>query len=146
MKNVILLFIVALSVALTGCSVFDTEPVNPKIIGTANVMQKGSVFYVDVNSTNYGVVEVYVGEIDERSGKQKKMEPVEGMVVTVFECQNRNSPIGKKGIYFMLGDRDEAQIEDVFHGNYTIPALLAIFVLFVFIYMACYICIVEKKS
>jgi hypothetical protein len=57
MKKLVFALIAALSVALTSCSWFDSEPIEPKIIGTGNLQYeaKSGTWFVVVDSTQYTV-------------------------------------------------------------------------------------------
>ena len=80
MKKLVFALIAALSVALTGCSAFDSEPIEPKIIGTDNLQYeaKSGTWFVVVDSTQYTVATVTILDRNPRSyGKTQDVEPVE---------------------------------------------------------------------
>ena len=107
------LFLAMLSVALTACSTFDSKPIEPNIIGTGNLQYeaKSGTWFVVVDSTQYTVAQT------------KSFEPVEGMLVTIF-----NSP-RKSGVQAVIGQKSVEQIEDLYHRNYTVLIVLAVILL-----------------
>lgn len=116
MKKLVFALIAALSVALTGCSAFDSEPIEPKIIGTGNLQYeaKSGTWFVIVDSTQYTVANVTIPDHNPRSfSKTQNVEPVEGMLVTVFTSQRMN------GIQAVTGRQSAEQIEELYHTNST---------------------------
>ncbi len=114
MRKLIFMLITALSVALTSCSAFDSEPIEPKIIGSGNLQyepQSGTWFVV-VDSSQYTVTAVTVPNYIPRSyGKTQNVEPVEGMLVTIFTSPR------KTGVQAVTGRQSVEQIEELYHTN-----------------------------
>ena len=121
MKKLVFALIAALSVALTGCSAFDSEPIEPKIIGTGNLQYeaKSGTWFVVVDSTQYTVTTVTILDNNPHSyGKTQNVEPVEGMLVTVFTSPHMN------GIQAVTGRQSIEQIEELYHTNSTTGVIL----------------------
>ena len=108
MKKLVFGLIVALSVALTGCSAFDSTPIEPNIIGTGNVQYeaKSGTWFVVVDSTQYTVAQT------------QSFEPVEGMLVTIFTSPR------KIGVQAVIGQQSVEQIEELYHTNSTTAVIL----------------------
>ena len=116
MRKLIFMLIAALSVALTSCSVFDSEPIKPNIIGTGNLQYeaKSDTWFVFVDSTQYTVANVTILDQNPRSfNKTQNIEPVEGMLVTVFTSPRRI------GVQAVTGKQSVEQIEELYHTNNT---------------------------
>ena len=121
MKKLVFALIAALSVALTGCSAFDSEPIEPKIIGTGNLQYeaKSGTWFVVIDSTQYTVATVTILDRNPRSyGKTQNVEPVEGMLVTVFTSPR------KTGVQAVTGKQSVEQIEELYHTNSTPGVIL----------------------
>lgn len=126
MKKLVFALIAALSVALTGCSAFDSEPIEPKIIGTGNLQYetKSGTWFVVVDSTQYTVANVTILDHNPRSyGKTQNVDPVEGMLVTIFTSPR------KTGVQAVIGHQSVEQIENLYHRNYTVLIVLAVILL-----------------
>ncbi len=116
MKKLVFALIAALSVALTGCSAFESEPIEPNIIGTGNLQYKAKsgTWFVVVDSTQYTVATVTILDNNPHSyGKTQNVEPVEGMLVTVFTSPRMN------GIQAVTGRQSIEQIEELYHTDET---------------------------
>lgn len=126
MKRSVFLLMVALSVTLTGCSMFDSAPVKPDIIGTGNLQydtQHGLWFTV-IDSTQYTITSVTIPDYNPHSfSVVQSMEPVEGMLVTVFNFERQI------GIQAVAGRLSEQQIEDMYHENYGAEVIILSFIL-----------------
>lgn len=121
MKKLVFALIAALSVALTGCSAFESEPIEPNIIGTGNLQYeaKSGTWFVVVDSTQYTVATVTILDRNPRSyGKTQNVEPVEGMLVTVFTSPR------KTGVQAVTGKQSAEQIEELYHTNSTVGIIL----------------------
>ena len=130
MKKLVFMLLAALSVALTGCSAFDSEPIEPKIIGTGNLQYeaKSGTWFVVVDSTQYTVTKVTIPEHDPHSfGKIQNVDPVEGMLVTVFTSPR------KTGVQAVAGKQSVEQIEELYRTNETGV------IIFAFLFVACLI-------
>ena len=115
-KKLIFVLIAALSVALTGCSAFDSDPIEPKIIGTGNVQYEveNGIWFVVVDSTQYTIATVTIPDHNPRSfSKTQNVDPVEGMLVTVFTSPR------KTGVQAVTGKQSVEQIEELYHTNET---------------------------
>ena len=127
MKKLVFMLIAALSVALTGCSAFDSEPIEPRIIGTGNLQYeaKSGTWFVVVDSSQYTVTTVTVPNYIPRSyGKTQNVEPVEGMLVTIFTSPR------KTGVQAVTGKQSVEQIEELYHTNSTTSVILFALLLF----------------
>ena len=121
MKKLVFALIAALSVALTSCSAFESEPIEPKIIGTGNLQYeaKSGTWFVVVDSTQYTVATVTILDRNPRSyGKTQNVEPVEGMLVTVFTSPRMN------GIQAVTGRQSIEQIEELYHTDETVVVVV----------------------
>lgn len=121
MRKLVFMLIAALSVALTGCSAFDSEPIEPKIIGTGNLQYeaKSGTWFVVVDSTQYTVANVTIPDRNPRSlGNTQSIEPVEGMLVTIFTSPR------KTGVQAVTGKQSVEQIEELYHTNSTVGVIL----------------------
>ena len=121
MKKLVFALIAALSVALTGCSAFESEPIEPNIIGTGNLQYeaKSGTWFVVVDSTQYTVATVTILDNNPHSyGKTQDVEPVEGMLVTVFTSPRMN------GIQAVTGKQSVEQIEELYYTNSTTGVVL----------------------
>ena len=117
MKKLVFALIAALSVALTGCSAFESEPIEPNIIGTGNLQYeaKSGTWFVVIDSTQYTVATVTLLDNNPHSyGKTQNVEPVEGMLVTVFTSPRMN------GIQAVTGRQSIEQIEELYHTDETV--------------------------
>ena len=116
MKKLVFMLIATLSVTLTGCSTFDSDPIEPKIIGTGNLQYevKSGTWFVVVDSTQYTVASVTIPNHNTRAEKTQKIEPVEGMLVTIFTSPRMN------GIQAVTGRQSIEQIEELYHTNETV--------------------------
>ena len=115
MKKLSLMFI-ALSVMLTSCSWFDSESINPKIIGTGSIQYDTTreLWYVVIDSAQYTITRVTIPDNNPRTlGPTQGIEPVEGMLVTIFtsECM--------LGVQAVAGNQSVQQIEELYHTNDT---------------------------
>ena len=121
MRKLVFALIAALSVALTSCSWFDSEPIEPKIIGTGNLQYeaKSGTWFVLVDSTQYTVATVTILDNNPHSyGKTQNVEPVEGMLVPVFPSPR------KTGVQAVTGKQSVEQIEELYHTNSTTGVIL----------------------
>ena len=121
MKKLVFALIAALSVVLTSCSWFDSYPIKPKIIGTGNLKYeaKSGTWFVVVDSTQYTVANVTIPDHNPRSyGKTQNVEPVEGMLVTVFTSPRMN------GIQAVTGRQSIEQIEELYHTDETVVVVV----------------------
>ena len=126
MEKLVFALIAALSVALTGCSAFDSEPIEPNIIGTGNLQYeaKSGTWFVVVDSTQYTVTTVTILDNNPHTyGKTQNIEPVEGMLVTIFTSPRET------GVQAVTGKQSAEQIEDLYHTNSTIGVILLVLML-----------------
>ena len=126
MEKLVFALIAALSVALTSCSAFDSEPIEPKIIGTGNLQYeaKSGTWFVVVDSTQYTVATVTILDNNPHTyGKTQNIEPVEGMLVTIFTSPRET------GVQAVTGKQSAEQIEDLYHTNSTIGVILLVLML-----------------
>ena len=121
MKKLVFALIAALSVALTGCSAFESEPIEPNIIGTGNLQYeaKSGTWFVVIDSTQYTVATVTILDNNPHSyGKTQNVEPVEGMLVTVFTSPRMS------GIQAVTGRQSIEQIEELYHTDETVVVVV----------------------
>lgn len=114
MKKLLVVLIAALSVVFTGCSAFDSEQVEPNIIGSGNLQyeEKSDTWFVCINSTQYTITNVTIPDHNPRAfNKTQKIAPVEGMLVTVFTSPR------KTGMQAVTGKQSAEQIEELYHTN-----------------------------
>lgn len=126
MKKLVFMLIAALSVALTSCSAFDSELIEPNIIGTGNLQYevKSGTWFVVVDSTQYTVASVTILDHNPRSyGKTQNIEPIEGMLVTVFTSPRET------GVQAVTGEQSAEQIEELYHTNSTAGVILLVLML-----------------
>lgn len=130
MKKILFLLIAMLSITLTSCSLLESEPIEPKIIGTGNLQyeDKSGTWFVAVGSNQYTIANVTVPDHGPRtSGKTQNIEPVEGMLVTIFVSPR------KTGVQAVTGKQSVAQIEELYHtsdfGKIIIFGLLSLCIL-----------------
>ncbi|MBR1825936.1 MAG: hypothetical protein IJ770_05050 [Alphaproteobacteria bacterium] len=122
MKKVLIILLCILAALLfVGCSWFDSTPVEPEILGVEHIVQDRGLMYVEIDSTRYPVKRIFTGETHPRVGSDVKIPPVDGMLVTVVNMTGKNSDY--QGIQFMLGEWNEAQIEQAFRRNYTLAVV-----------------------
>lgn len=127
MKKLLVLFFVLLGMTLTSCSCFDSAPINPKIIGSGNLQYdvKSGLCYVVIDTTQYTVAQITIPDHNPRSMSiTQDIQPVEGMLVTLFTAEHRT------GIQAVAGKQSVLQIEELYHENKTgLIILMSIFVL-----------------
>lgn len=128
MKKLIFVLIVALSVTLTGCSAFDSAPIEPEIIGSANLQYDAvdDIWYVKIGSIMYSITEVTIPNNNPRiSASVQNIAPIEGMLVTLFTSPSMT------GIQAVEGRHNAQQIEDIYRENYGwgIAAILTLFLI-----------------
>ena len=136
------MLLIAALVLFSGCSCFDSPPVEPKILGVTHVVDERGLMYVEIDSMRYPVTEVFTGETHPRVGGDVVIAPVSGMQVTVADFTGPNN--GYRGIRFMLGEWNEAQIENAFHRNYTFM-VFALGGIFLCVLGMCISCVIEDK-
>ena len=118
------MLIAVLSVALTGCSWFDSKPIEPKIIGTGNLQYevKSGTWFVVVDSTQYTVTDVTVRNPDKYAFIiTQNVKPVEGMSVTVFTSPRM------KGVQAVTGKQSIEQIEELYHSSASAMGIILVF-------------------
>ena len=114
MKKLVFVLIATLCVALTGCSAFDSEPIEPKIIGSGNLQYeaKSGTWFVVVDSTQYTITNVTIPDHNPRTiGRTQSVEPVDGMLVTVFTSPRM------KGVQAITGTKSVTEIEKLYRTN-----------------------------
>ena len=117
MKKLSFMLSIMFSMILTSCSWFDSDPIEPNIIGSGNLQyeMKSGTWFVVVDSTQYTVATVTILDNNPHSyGKTQNVEPVEGMLVTVFTSPRMN------GIQAVTGRQSIKQIEELYHTDETV--------------------------
>ncbi len=125
MKKLLFMFI-ALSVMLPSCSWFDSEPINPKIIGTGNIQYntKSELWYVVVDSSQFTVTQVTIRDNNPHThSTTQEVSPVEGMLVTIFTSERM------LGLQAVTGRQSVEQIEELYYTNDTGVVIILGFVL-----------------
>lgn len=116
MKKIVFMLIAMFGVVLTACSAFDSKLIEPKIIGTGNLQYeaKSGTWFVVIDSTQYTIACVTMPDHNPRtSSNTQDIDPVEGMLVTVFTSQSM------KGPQAVIGRQSVEQIEELYHTNST---------------------------
>ena len=121
MKKFVFMLIAMFSVVVTACSTLDSDPIEPKIIGTGNLQYeaKTGTWFVVIDSTQYTITSVTIPGHNPRTIGHTDINPVEGMLVTVFTSHSM------KGLQAVTGEQSVKQIEEFYHTNYT--GLLVVF-------------------
>lgn len=112
-KKLVFVLIAALSAALTACSAFESNPIEPEIIGTTFLQEEKGLIFAEFDSVRYAPTIIYIGEKVGREGLEAKIKPIVGMQVTVFTSNIHQEPV------FFAGQVTVAQIEKYYHGNFT---------------------------
>lgn len=120
MKKLVFMLIAALSVALTGCSAFDSDPVEPKIIGTTFLQEDKGMIFADFDSVRYAPTIIYTGEKVGRGGIEGKVKPIAGMQITAFTSNIHQEPV------FFVGKVTVEQIEKYYHKNFALAIVALI--------------------
>ena len=120
----LLFLLAAFLVLFTNCTAFDSDPVEPNIIGVGNLQYDvtNDIYYVQIDTISYTVEAITVPDRNPRSySATQKISPVEGARVTIFNCK------GNKRIRAVQGAQTVEQIEALYHENYTfLYALMAV--------------------
>ncbi|MBO6281987.1 MAG: hypothetical protein J6N49_05615 [Alphaproteobacteria bacterium] len=128
MKKSVFVLIAALSIALTGCTTFDSDPIEPKIIGTTFLQEEKGLIFAEFDSVRYAPTIIYTGEKIGRDGIDGTIKPIAGMQVTVFTSNIHKEPV------FFAGRTTVEQIEKYYQRNLTfVIILVAVIVCFLFI-------------
>lgn len=145
-KKILLLLLACLTLILaSGCSWFDSAPVEPEIIGVGHVKfnSQNNLYVVELDSVSYIVDKVIEKDRSPRSASvTQELSPVDGMEVTVFRNKHGN-------VICVYGRKNEAQIEELYHANFTwIAVFVAIIGLFLLLSFAgtCYKSITANKE
>ena len=128
MKKFVFMLIAMFSVVVTACSTFDSDPIEPKIIGTGNLQYeaKTGTWFVVIDSTQYTITNVTIPNHNPRTGHTQDINPVEGMLVTVFTSHRM------KGLQAVTGEQSIKQIEEFYHTNAT--GVVVVFGILLFCY------------
>lgn len=116
MKKIVFVLVAVLSLTLTSCSWFDSEPIEPNILGVSHLQYdaKSGLWFVTIDSTQYTIARITIPDHNPHSyGTTQDIEPVEGMIVTVFTSPH------KTGIQAVMGEQSVEQIEELYHTNIT---------------------------
>ncbi len=139
MKKLLFVLIAVLSVALAGCSAFDSNPVEPKIIGTTFLQEEKGLIFAEFDSVRYVPTIVYTGEKVGRDGIETTIKPIIGMQVTAF-----TSNIDKEPVFF-AGQVTVEQIEQFYHKNFSLLVFVLIIIIGL-ILMCVVLGIAEKQN
>ena len=138
MKKFINYFAICLlALCMASCSWFDSEPIEPDIIGVGHIKfnSQSNLYVVELDTVSYIVDKVVERDRNIRSvDKTQNLPPVDGMEVTVFRDKNGH-------IVCVYGRKDEAQIEELYHTNST-----AFFVIVVFAFVGMIIILLPTKK
>ena len=104
----LLMLSVVLSMTLTSCSCFNSDPIEPKILGTGSCLYDdvNGLYFVDVDSNRYIITDVVVS-------RTQNVKPVAGMTVTVFVSSRQ------AGVQAVTGIRTVEDIEAIYRKNET---------------------------
>lgn len=118
MKKVKLLFLImVVMTTFASCSWFDSDPIEPKIIGTdyLHCDDGNGICYVTIDSINYPVSSVVIPDENPRTVlDSRQLNTVGEMQVTIFKCKKFD------GIQAVAGKQSEADIEDLYYENSTL--------------------------
>ena len=118
----------ALAVISAGYHWFDSEPVEPEILGTGYLHEHDNgMFTVQIASGMYFVSDVYFSVSEDVLPSRCK--PIDGALVTVANFTNAECYEGQ-GINFFLGRWNEEQIEKAFYTNGFMGAVMLLFLIF----------------
>lgn len=121
MKRLFLVLIALFCAALAGCSWFDSDPIEPKIIGTGNLQYDAdnNLWSVVIDSTQYTITKVTIRDHNPRSmGTTQSVSPVEGMLVTAFTSPKMD------GVQAVTGTQSVEDIEELYRTNDTSALIL----------------------
>lgn len=119
MKKLVFVLIAALSVALTGCSYFESDPIEPKIIGTTFLQEEKGLIFAEFDSVRYAPTVIYVGKKVGRDAIDARIEPIVGMQVTAFTSNIHQKPV------FFAGQVTVEQVENYYHKDFTALVILS---------------------
>ncbi|MBQ8482621.1 MAG: hypothetical protein IJ532_08865 [Alphaproteobacteria bacterium] len=140
MKKLVFMLIAALSVALTGCSAFESKPIEPKIIGTTFLQEDKGLIFAEFDSVRYAPTIIYTGEKAGRDAVEMKVKPFVGMQVTVFTSNIHQEPV------FFVGKATVKQIEKYYEVNYIFSIIIVGTLLMVVLSMFVLYKIVEREA
>ncbi len=132
----IAMFSVVMLIAMFSVVVtFDSEPIEPKIIGTGNLQYeaKTDTWFVVIDSTQYTITSVNCAQAI------GYINPVEGILVTVFTSHSM------EGLQAITGEQSVKQIEEVYQIN-NICVLIQMLGLFAFGIVLLFAIFVTAKS
>lgn len=112
MKKLVFVLVAALSAALTSCSVFDSKPIEAKIIGTTSLQEEKGLIFAEFDSVRYAPVIIYTGEKVGQDEIEATVEPIVGMQVTLFTSNIHPEPV------FFAGKVTAAEIESYYQHNF----------------------------
>lgn len=113
-KFFIVMVFVSLLLGLAGCGCFE-NPADAERIGSGYIKYDRGRYFVEIDSVKYSPKMVYANS-SSRDGKNT-MEPVDGMLVTVFRVH------GNSYVNFIAGDISREYLEDYFSTNYAVPTV-----------------------
>jgi hypothetical protein len=138
-KKLVFVLIAVLSVALTGCSAFDSEPIEPNIIGTTFLQEEKGLIFAEFDSMRYTPTIIYTGEKLGRYGIDGIIKPIAGMQVTAFTSNIHQEPV------FFAGLATIEQIEKYYYRNLSFLIVVSI-ILIGLILMYVLLIAVNKKQ
>ena len=131
------------SMILTSCSAFDSDPIEPNIIGSGNLHYeaKSGTWFVVVASTRYTVANVSIPDPEPYvMRKIRSIEPVDGMLVTVFTSPHM------KGIQGIVGKQSIKQIEELYRSTASEMRIVFIFFICIAFGLVCIMAIATPRT
>ncbi len=122
-KKLFFVLIAALSAVLTSCSAFDSEPIEPKIVGTTFLQEEKGLIFAEFDSVRYTPTIIYTGQKVGRDGIEGTVKPVVGIQVTAFTSNIHQEPV------FFVGKVTVEQIEKYYHKNFAFVTVILIIVI-----------------
>ena len=109
------IFVLIAILGITSCSWFDSDPIEPNILGVGNLHKGvGGVWFVVIDTSQYTVSNVTIPDNNPRSfSKTQGIDPVEGMLVTIFTSPRKAS------VQAVVGRQSAEEIERLYHTNST---------------------------
>jgi hypothetical protein len=131
MKKLVLFMLIAtLGVALTSCSCFDSQPVNPQIIGYGYLQYDAEkdLHYVTIDSVSFIIDEVTIPDSNTRTASvTQDIDAVDGMAVTIFTYSR------SEDIKAVAGNQTVEEIEDLYRENYSFTVFFMVLVMVWFV-------------
>ena len=109
MKSKIFIFVLFTCMSFTSCTLFE-NPAHAHRIGVGYIQNYEGLYFVEIDSVKYGIVEKLYTDISDYSAK-KMTKPVEGLEITAFTLGESSK------VNFVVGDVSEEYNRDDFVGE-----------------------------